>query len=108
VTKVIFVGGPPCEFCRAVIEYYPSMWRPSALVKGRAYTVTHTKRCFFPLDLSLSTTAYRLAEITYPASDTEWQHCSCEFREIEGEADAWQRIVEESRPRTRELELEPA
>jgi hypothetical protein len=107
VTKVIFVGGPPCEFCRAVIECFPTLWRDSTLVKGRAYTVVWTMKCFFPLNTNLSTIAYRLAEIDYP-TDSGWKHCSCEFREVDGDAEAWQRILQANRPKIRERELEPA
>lgn len=101
--KVIFVGGE-CAFCQGFAEHYPESSASNVndrLVTGRAYHVVEIleARCWWPP--FLSGRGYRLAEITLPPN---WGHCSCAFREVEGDADAWHRLLEENRPKTKELE----
>jgi hypothetical protein len=99
--KLVFVGGT-CHFCEYIRDNYPQAWVPEMddnfLVRGRTYTL-ETK---FKVTLDgIVGYGIRLRELTLPANHG---HCSCMFREIEGDDDAWRRIMEENRPKTKELE----
>lgn len=97
--KVIFVGGT-CAFCECVRKNYPERWDDvTELVVGRAYTVRDVDR----VRLKEGHVGYgvRVWEYEHPKL---WMHCSCQFREIDGHADAWRRVMHENRPKTKELE----
>jgi hypothetical protein len=96
--KVLYLE-TTCEFCEYIFEHHPDQSsRKSELVSGRAYTVSKTTR----MDMGgLVGYGVKLVEYDHPLG---WYHCSCNFREIDGDADAWSRIVHASRPK----ELQPA
>lgn len=99
--KVVYVGGDPCPFCQAVMADSTYLWRPTTLVIGRVYTVASAKKYTCPLNPTLTTIAYRLARHEYLGGD--WKHCSCEFREIEGDAEEWRKIFANHKHRVKEL-----
>jgi hypothetical protein len=101
--KVIYVGGS-CDFCEGFRERYPANHNSDEthLTKGRHYTVIEQWMVQAPWATGVG---YRLAEYTLPPN---WGHCSCGFREIEGDAEAWRRLVRENHPKIKDKELEPA
>lgn len=93
--KVIYVGGE-CKFC---CDHPNSDQWPDLLTEGRAYTVTVQRPMQSPS--GFKGCGYLLAEVRI---DDSRYWCSCSFREIDGDQDSWERIVEKSRPKTKELE----
>ena len=96
--KVIYIGGT-CEFCEHLMVVHPTCWQDTSyLVKGRAYTVSEK----WPVEIDYHKGfGIRLMEHPLPPG---WGYCSCQFREIDGDDDAWQKIMEKNRPKTKELE----
>lgn len=100
-TKVVFKRGT-CAACEHIRDNYPAEWDDDApLVNGRVYTVKCVNSFTIADKGELVVTGVFIHEYTHPKG---WMHCSCQFREIDGDADAWHRIVEKSRPKTKELQ----
>ncbi len=100
--KVIYVGGPHCDFCAGVMEHSPSEdFEDTHLDKGRCYTVIEQIKYDAPWGKGVG---YRLAEIRIRE---HWVHCSCGFRPIDGDAEEWRRMIRKHRPKTETRELEP-
>ena len=97
--KAVYVGGT-CDLCEYIIQKYPEICRPyTELVEGRVYTIV----LWEPVELDgHSGFKARTAEVLLPEG---WGHCGCGFREIEGDEDAWKRMMHEHRPKK---VLEPA
>ena len=92
--KVIFVGGR-CKFCSSFPD---TEQHRDSLTLQRAYTVVVHQKISTPWG---SGVGYLLAEVSITPG---WYWCSCAFREVKGEKQAWSRIMEENRPVTKELE----
>jgi hypothetical protein len=96
--KVVFVGGT-CPFCECVRQNYPNSWDDvTELMKGRAYTVRETDHIDLPE--GFTGCGIRVWEYEHPK---RWYHCSCQFREIDGDEDAWNQMMHQHRPKTKEL-----
>lgn len=95
--KVIYVGGT-CDFCEYVFANYSNCQYTADLVKGRAYTIV--MKWEVEVDGHVGW-GVRLAEIYLPPN---WGHCSCQFREIDGDRESFYRMMRENRPKTKELE----
>jgi hypothetical protein len=97
--KVVYVGGT-CPFCEGFINNpeYLHISDESPLTQGRHYTVVQQFEVTMPW---ASGVGYRLAEYELPDG---WGHCSCGFREIDGDKEAFHKMMRENRPKTRELE----
>ena len=92
--KVIYVGGQ-CKFCSS---FPRTNHHRDNLVEQRAYTVTHQQKIATPWGRGVG---YLLAEV---AIKEGWYWCSCAFREVKGDDEAWQRLMEKNTPKVKELE----
>ena len=96
--KAVYVGGT-CEFCEYIYENYDSCFRDeSCLVKGRVYTIIDR---FFVNEGTVQGYGVRVAEYTLPPG---WGHCSCGFREIDGDDAEWRGMLKKDKSKTKELE----
>ena len=92
--KVVYVGGQ-CPFC----EGFPdSAVHADHLTVGRHYTVVRQDKIIAPWAEGVG---YLLGEVNITPG---WYWCSCAFREVKGDKESWQRIMEQSKPKTKELE----
>lgn len=100
--KAIFVGGT-CQFCETVKIRYPNNWEDTeGLIKGRAYTIVKMERFVLPPPDPI--VGYGVQTLEGPMLlGMPMYHCSCMFREIDGDKDSWEGIVRKSRPKTPEL-----
>lgn len=100
--KVVFVGGAPCEFCGSIQNDFPDQFDTtpeSDLVEGRVYTVI--KQWHLCLENGIKGTGYRLAEYQL---EENWGHCSCQFRDVEGDAGEWRKLLREHKHKPKVLE----
>lgn len=89
--KAVYVGGE-CEFCRDFPDNDPS---EPELVAGRAYEIVHQEKMTSP-NKGIHGVGYRVAGVSLPA---HWYHCSCSFREIDGDPDAWRETFQKGKLR---------
>jgi hypothetical protein len=95
--KVIYVGGK-CPFCEGFPE---TSIHEDRLTVNRAYVVTEQHRIIAPWGEGIG---YLLAGVTITEG---WYWCSCAFREVKGDSEAWERILERAKPKPEKI-LEPA
>lgn len=88
--KVVAVERPPCDVC--VTDGFRQDER---VVRGRVYTVLSIHR------LGGHGSLFEIAELPLPPCTL---FCSCGFSEIDGDMEAWQRVMQKNRPKTKELE----
>ena len=97
--KAIYIDGT-CEFCEYIMTYHPQCWVNgySNYVKGRCYTIVCRKR------YSISgIVGYGVKTAENPLPESIYS-CSCQFREIDGDKDAFEKMMLKNRPKTKELE----
>lgn len=101
--KVVYVGGT-CDFCEGFRKWFNHKElevSETPLVEGRVYTVSHEfhVECWWE---PYRGSGYQLVEA--PPSHPDYGFCSCQFRDVEGDAEEWERIVQRHKPKTKELE----
>jgi hypothetical protein len=101
--KVVYVVGT-CDFCEHLLANYSNSyinveWE---LTKGRIYTLE--KEWSITVD-GKKGVGYRLVEFFLPEG---WGHCSCQFRDVEGDGESWRLLIAKHKSKPRVKELEPA
>lgn len=85
--RVIFLGGT-CKFCDYIIANYPQISESvTDLVRGRCYVVREMRRYRVH-----GLVGYGVTVVDSPLPP-QWESCSCQFREIGGDADEWREIL---------------